>query len=44
MSEISKFYEKAKQSAKNHMRNGHINAYYQDLKAMNHYKRLIEIS
>ena len=44
MSEISKFYEKAKQSARDHMKNGQINAYYQDLKAMNHYKRLIEAS
>jgi len=44
MIEITKFYEKAKQSAKNHMKNGQIHAYYQDLKAMNHYKRLIEAS
>ncbi len=42
MNELTKFYERAKQSAKNHMKNGQINAYYQDLKAMNHYKRQIE--
>ncbi len=42
MNEIAKFYDRAKQSAKNHMKNGQINAYYQDLKAMNHYKRLMQ--
>ncbi len=42
MNEIAKFYDRAKQSAKKHMRNGQINAYYQDLKAMNHYKRLLQ--
>ena len=44
MNEITKFYEKAKHNAKEHMKRGQINAYYQDLKAMNHYKRLIETS
>ncbi|MEN8185685.1 MAG: hypothetical protein ABFR05_01010 [Bacteroidota bacterium] len=42
MNELTKFYERAKQSAKDHMKKGQINAYYQDLKAMNHYKRLLE--
>ncbi len=42
MIEVAKFYEKAKKNAKKHMKRGQINAYYQDLKAMNHYKRLIE--
>ena len=42
MNEITKFYERAKQSAKNHMKTGQINAYYKDLMAMNHYKRLLQ--
>ncbi len=42
MNDLSKFYERAKQSAKQHMRSGQINAYLNDLLVMNHYKRLME--
>jgi hypothetical protein len=42
MKEITKFYERAKQSAKNHMKNGQINDYLNDLLIMNHYKKLME--
>ena len=42
MNEIQKFYEKAKKSAKDHMRKGQLNAYYLDLQIMMHYKRLLE--
>ncbi len=44
MNEITKFYERAKKSAKNNMKRGQINAYLNDLLIMNHYKRLIEAS
>jgi len=42
MKEITKFYERAKQSATNHMKNGQINDYLNDLLIMNHYKKLME--
>jgi len=43
MNDLTKFYETAKQSAKDHMKKGQINAYLDDLLIMNHYKRQIEI-
>ena len=42
MNDLTKFYKKAKQSAKNNMKAGKINAYLTDLSIMNHYKRQIE--
>ncbi len=42
MNELTKFYERAKQRAKMHMKNGKINAYFEDLQEISHYKRLIE--
>ena len=42
MKDLTKFYERAKQSAKDHMKKGQINAYLNDLLIMNHYKRQIE--
>lgn len=44
MNDVKTFYERAKQSAKNHMRNGQINDYLNDLMIMNHYKRILEAS
>jgi hypothetical protein len=44
MNEVKKFYERAKHSAKNHMKNGQINAYLNDLMIMNHYKKILEAS
>jgi len=42
MNEVKTFYERAKQSAKNHMKNGQINDYLNDLLIMNHYKKLMD--
>ena len=42
MNEVKKFYERAKLSAKNHMKNGQINDYLNDLLIMNHYKKLMD--
>lgn len=42
MNDLSRFYETAKQSAKDHMKKGQINAYLEDLLIMNHYKRQID--
>ena len=42
MNEVKKFYERAKQSATNHMKNGQINDYLKDLLIMNHYKKLLD--
>lgn len=42
MNDLTKFYERAKNRATKHMRNGQLNAYIQDLTEMHHYKRLIE--
>ena len=44
MSEVKKIYERAKLSAKYHMRNGQINDYLNDLMIMNHYKKIIDAS
>ncbi len=44
MNEVKKFYERAKLSAKNHMKNGQINDYLNDLQIMNHYKKILEAS
>ena len=44
MNEVKKLYERAKRSAKYHMKNGQINAYLNDLMIMNHYKKIMEAS
>lgn len=44
MNEVKKFYERAKISAKNNMRNGQINDYLNDLLIMNHYRRMMDAS
>jgi len=41
MNELNNFYEKAKRSAKDHMKKGQLNAYYMDLQIMMHYKRML---
>lgn len=42
MNELKKFYNKAKESAKDHMEKGQINLYLNDLIMMNNYKRQME--
>lgn len=42
MNELQKLYDRAKKSAKEHMKKGQLNAYYMDLQIMLHYKRIIE--
>ena len=44
MNEAKKFYKRARQSAKNHMKNGQIHDYLNDLLIVNHYKRILEAS
>ncbi len=44
MNELTKFYERAKNRAKMHMKKGQLNAYFDDLIEMNHYKKLIELA
>jgi len=42
MKELVKYYQRAEHSAKNHMKNGQINAYLNDLIIMDHYKNMIK--